>query len=243
MRVTFLGTSHGVPEKGRYCQSILFETGGYGYLVDAGAPVMDCLIGMSYPLEQLKAVFITHMHNDHTDGLTRLLELSSWHFKNMAFQVYFPDQKGLEDFEAHAAAVTESFPNDRVSLFQSFSGTFFRDEILAVTAWPNEHMKKPRLSYGYLLEAEGRKVYVTGDLNGRTIDYPEFLQQEAVDILIVECAHFSAESLLEKLKDCKARSVVLVHVFPQEKYPVLREGAERLHIRMICPNDGDSFEL
>ena len=41
MKLTFLGTSHGVPAADRYCQSILAESENGGYIVVAGAPVFD----------------------------------------------------------------------------------------------------------------------------------------------------------------------------------------------------------
>ena len=39
MKVTFLGTCHGYPEKGRDYTSVAIETGGCVYILDAGADV------------------------------------------------------------------------------------------------------------------------------------------------------------------------------------------------------------
>ena len=47
----------------------LIETAKGGYIIDAGAPVMDCLLRRGFEPEKLKAVFITHMHGDHVNGL------------------------------------------------------------------------------------------------------------------------------------------------------------------------------
>ena len=69
IRITFLGTSHGVPEKDRFCSSTLIEIGDDRYLVDMGGPVTETLIRRDIPLETIKAVFITHPHGDHTNGL------------------------------------------------------------------------------------------------------------------------------------------------------------------------------
>ena len=38
MRLTFIGTSHGVPEPHRRCSSYLLETGGKYYVIDKGIP-------------------------------------------------------------------------------------------------------------------------------------------------------------------------------------------------------------
>ena len=64
MKITFLGTSHGVPSEERYCQSMLLEIGENAYLIDAGAPVMNILLRRHFDLNRLKAIFLTHMHGD-----------------------------------------------------------------------------------------------------------------------------------------------------------------------------------
>ena len=44
MKVTFLGTSDGVPRPGHFCTSTMIEVGSAIYLIDAGAPVIDLLL-------------------------------------------------------------------------------------------------------------------------------------------------------------------------------------------------------
>ena len=39
MKITFLGTSHGYPEKGRVVSCTMVETGGKIYIIDAGSAV------------------------------------------------------------------------------------------------------------------------------------------------------------------------------------------------------------
>ena len=64
MKVTLLGTSHGDPTYCRFNTSTLLEVENYGaVLIDAGTPVLAMLIRQQIPLEKLRAIFITHMHN------------------------------------------------------------------------------------------------------------------------------------------------------------------------------------
>ena len=80
MKIRFLGTSFGAPSAGRHQQSILLETAdGSGYLVDAGAPVLDILVNTGYDLTKLKAVFITHLHGDHMNGLHDIINLAAYY--------------------------------------------------------------------------------------------------------------------------------------------------------------------
>lgn len=240
MKITFLGTSHGVPEVDRFCQSILIETAENGYLIDAGAPVMDCLIRRKYDLKRLKAVFITHMHGDHINGLFGVLDLASWKFKEMDFDTFLPDEEKISIISA--AVPTRVGCESRVRLQHGQSGVVYQNDEMKVTAYPTEHMGNAP-AYGYLLEAEGKKIYISGDLNGQNIDYPDFINEEPVDVFMVECAHFPAERLAEKLKDCKAKRVMMIHVSPTQKYDVMKEAEKELPVRMVYPNDGDVFDV
>ena len=237
MKITFLGTSHGVQAADRYCQSILVETEKGGYLIDAGAPVMDCLIRLNFDLRKLKAVFITHSHNDHMDGIFGLLSLPLWYYTQMDFDVFLPEQKAIECI-CGFLQLNGLKPSDRVRLHTVEGRKVYQDGEMAVSAFGTGHMKG-RPAYGYLLEAEGKTLYISGDLDGETIDYPAFLEETAVDAFVVECAHFSAERLVKRLENCKARRVIVVHVWPIANYDILRRAAAGLPGDLILPNDGE----
>ena len=64
MKITFLGTSHGITEKNQFCSSALISTGGKHYLVDAGAPVLTLLKNHDIPLTDVAGAFITHSHHN-----------------------------------------------------------------------------------------------------------------------------------------------------------------------------------
>ena len=75
VKIITLGTSHGDPTVERFNCSTLLDIPDYGgILIDAGTPVLGLLIRKNYPLENLRAVFITHMHQDHFGGLPDILK-------------------------------------------------------------------------------------------------------------------------------------------------------------------------
>ena len=74
MKITFLGTSHGYPEKGRVVSCTMVETGGKIYIIDAGSAVDEHLVEQDADFSAVRAVFITHMHSDHVNGLLSLHE-------------------------------------------------------------------------------------------------------------------------------------------------------------------------
>ena len=67
MRITVLGSGHGVPEAHKKCTSILIEVGENRYFVDAGCDINVELSNRRIPFESVKALFITHPHSDHID--------------------------------------------------------------------------------------------------------------------------------------------------------------------------------
>ena len=103
--------------------------------------------------------------------------------------------------------------------------------------------KDHRPAYGYLLEADGGRLYVSGDLNAEKIDYPDLLNQDPVDLFVVEYAHFPAEKLIEKLQHCAAKRAAVVHTFPLKKYDVLKAARDCLPCELLLPEDGDSAEI
>jgi len=240
MKVKFLGTSHGVPMPGRYYQSIMIETKKGAYIIDAGAPVMDILINDGYDLTNLKGVFITHRHGDHLNGLNDLISLATWYYKDMRYDVYFPDLLSFVATKNYAEFLNPGKNPEYITYNLIGEGKFFDNGDVKITAIKTEHMDP---SYAFLIEGEGKKVFVTGDMHQTLRDFPQMLNDTEVDLLISECAHFPAEALVEKLKETKARKGAVVHVYPTEKYDELREHLRDIPFELIFPYDGDIIEI
>ena len=97
MKLVTLGTSHGVPEKDRFCSCNLIETGGGLYVFDAGAPLADLLTRGGYRFSDVKAVFITHSHADHICGIGGFVSLCNWYYKDSAVKFFLPGAAPADD--------------------------------------------------------------------------------------------------------------------------------------------------
>ena len=251
MKIKFLGTSHGAPLPGRHCQSILIETEAGAYLFDAGAPVIDLLVNENFDLTRLRAIFVTHLHSDHIDGLPGIVCLASWFYVKMRFGVYLPEQSGVDAIRGYCRTRLQNEyrwdkdeSEERIPFFAYETGEIYDDGNLKVTAHPTEHLKRiGKPAYGFLIEAEGKKVYITGDIHGSLSDFPAFLYSDKVDLLISECAHFDPALLAEKLMKCNARTVAVIHVFPLRRFDELKQIEPTVPARMIYPNDGEILTL
>ena len=90
MRIVFFGSSHGFPEPGRRCSSILIEIGETRYFIDMGTQSIEQLADRGIRPETVKACFVTHMHGDHTNGFISFIDLCSWYYTKAFPEFYFP---------------------------------------------------------------------------------------------------------------------------------------------------------
>lgn len=199
MKITFLGTSHGVPEPHRKCSSTLIEVNGSYYIIDMGAQAIEQLINRRIKIESVKCIFITHMHGDHTDGLISFTDLCSWYYKKAQPHFFFPG-----DVEKTKNAINVWLECNGHSMREfEFSpveeGAVFEDENIKVTAFKTAHIEN---SYAFLVEAEGKRVLFSGDLchKGPEEDFPVSVLQEELHLAVCECAHFGAHKYLPIFK-------------------------------------------
>ncbi len=75
MEITFLGTSSGVPTRSRNVSSVALRLPQRSeiWLFDCGEGTQHQFLRSDLRSSQIRRIFITHMHGDHTFGLTGLL--------------------------------------------------------------------------------------------------------------------------------------------------------------------------
>lgn len=61
MKISFLGTSDGYPEKDRYCSCTVVTVNSKHYVIDAGLALYSALIHNDLHPRDAGAIFITHM--------------------------------------------------------------------------------------------------------------------------------------------------------------------------------------
>ena len=223
MKITFLGTSHGITEKNQFCSSALISTGGKYYLVDAGAPVLTLLKNQDIPLADMAGVFITHSHHDHFMGLCTLTQQINEfpQFADVAFPVYVPDEEDYHRMFAFifgdpafhgrlAYTVYGGITDPHSDRARRISAVIFDDGNLKVTAIPVDHYKN---AHAFLLEAEGRRVVFTGDLLTDMPDYPRVITETDVDLVVTEGAHtaLNKPEVMALLRSSRTKKLVISH--------------------------------
>lgn len=240
MKITFFGTSHGVPMEDRFCACTLVEVQGRHYMIDCGAPAMDLLLRYKIDLESLKAVLVTHAHSDHQEGMFGMISLMQWYYKTMSFDIYHPRQAWLDFFEQYLILVGDGYDRDRTRFHHYAGGVVVDDGFVKITAIPTKHIPD---SHAFLLEAEGKKVLFTGDLHKSLEDFPAVAKEEELDAIICEMAHFAPEVVQPHLLTCKTKNFFFNHLFPMHKANAVLAMDKMVPFPVRHVNDGDVIYL
>ena len=177
MKLTFLGTSHGVPAKDRFCSSIMLESGGSFYFIDAGAPVMDLLLRNDKKVADFRGLFTTHAHMDHTVGMLGLIGLMNWFYKDSTGEFFITTQAQI-DATKQWLEVTGSGEIDesRLHFHIPTAGVVYEDENIKVEYIPTRHMEP---SYAILVTEGDTRVLFGGDFSYKLKkkDIPEVIKR------------------------------------------------------------------
>ncbi|MBQ8552037.1 MAG: ribonuclease Z [Clostridia bacterium] len=204
MKITIVGSGHGVPEANKQCTSILFEVGGRYYFIDAGCDINMALANRRINPNNVKGIFITHPHNDHIDGLYSFYGLSSWFYKESNPEVYVPNEKCATLVHQYLDAFGAKLrPEQKLEIVGD--GVIYDDGYFKVTSFPTQHCPN---SHAYLIEAEGKRVLCSGDLKRPAIDFPPV---DDLDVAILEAAHFDVKEYIDIIKAKTVKSVYINH--------------------------------
>ena len=205
MKITFIGSSHGVPEPNRKCTSIMIEVGTNVYFIDMGTPAIDALRTRGISIDAVKGIFITHMHGDHTNGLIQFVDLITWYFKTPNPAIHLPVMEAAKVIDDWLK-VTLNGAEKEIDYREVKPGLLFDDGTIRVTAYATEHCFK---SYSYLVEAEGKAILFTGDLRNPGVDFP--IVEKPLNLLVCESAHFPATDYVPVLEKIDVSKVCVTH--------------------------------
>ena len=250
MKITTLGTSHGDSTFNRFNSSTLYEFEDALYLIDCGAPCEGLLRRAGKNFAKIRAIFVTHMHNDHVGGLTELYkEMIKYAKPGQHTTVYLPEDTA-DAFFVWAAAMHLPKRDDVFTFKVVKPGEIYRDENITVEAYPTDHIPsapvKP-VTFAYILSYEGKRLLHTGDLWVDFHDYPKILLEEHFDVLVCECTHFKAEVAVPLFVNTKADKMIFIHVANRWHGTAgemdFYQAYKPIPVPFLLAHDGDVFEV
>ena len=177
--VVVLGTGTPSADPERSGPAVAIVANNRAYLVDCGPGVVRRAAAaekhgfVALKPTELKIVFMTHLHSDHTLGYPDLI-FSPWVLgRKESLNAYGPP--GLRKMTQH---IEKAWSEDiavrrhgfeqanatgyRVIVHEISAGVVYRDEHVTVTAFPVKHGIW-RYAYGYRFETKDRRIVISGD--------------------------------------------------------------------------------
>jgi Metallo-beta-lactamase superfamily len=215
LKITMLGTSHGDPTDVRFNTSTLFQVDDDTYLIDVGAPVNASLIRMNFRFDSLKAIFITHMHEDHVGGLSGMVKTLTKHsLEEQHTDIFFPEVQAIAGFKGWMDVQHREISPEIISYNACTTGEIMKNKTTSVSAVPTEHLlsrKNVPSSFAYKFSTPYGKVLFTGDLRS---DFSDFPVDAACDcrICVCELTHYPLEQAIPMLQKCNFEKLIFTHI-------------------------------
>lgn len=253
--VLLLGTGYPRPDPERAGPSTVVIAGEQWFVVDAGRGATMRIAATDLKYENLRGVFLTHLHSDHTAGLPDLFN-TSWQFgrKTVPLELYGPrGTKKLADAMLDFFAVDIHLRRDvlekhpaagaTINTHVVKEGVVFDDGKVKVTAFAVDH--RPVVNaFGYKFESGGRSIVISGDTRP-TENLVRYAK--GADVLVLEAYlpehfdrvdtpevaarlksyHTSAEEAGELAQRAGVRTLVLTHLIPANAEETFHERAAR----------------
>ena len=170
--IVLLGTGTPVPNPDAFGPATAIVEGSGLFLVDAGAGVTRRMRAASLSLTGITALFLTHLHSDHTLGYPDLI-LTSWiSGRTSPFDVFGPTgtrrmtdhilAAWSEDIAIRTKGGERRPPTYGVHVHEVTPGTVYDRDGVRVTAFPVQHGAWKH-AYGYRFDTSDRSIVLSGD--------------------------------------------------------------------------------
>ena len=256
--VTIFGSSAGFPTKTRpNTTAIGVWRGTTLYLFDVGEGVAGQFARREISPDALRAIFISHMHADHTGGLPVLMQWLQLNKRKPSLDICMPPE-GIEPFRNVLSMhyLLPEWLGFDLELLAVEEGPGWEGDGVSVEAIPNRHMEgfaerlremgdsRPTASFSYAVEVDGKRILFTADL-AHAWEVPERLKGS--ELAIVELAHYTPEELGEALSGLPLPRLVVTHLIHTLE-PLAEEIPARIKAagyggEVVVACDGDEFSL
>ena len=257
MKITFIGTSSGKATLNRNHSSLLFSSGKYNLLVDAGDGISRALISNGINFNSLNGILFTHLHPDHFSGFPALIVQMKLMNRKEALVIFMHEslRTTVEDFLLRSYLLPERMgfeilyktfrDNERSIISESFSFLARKNYHLSnLEKFKTKYLSLSLYSASFLFEIGNKKVIYTSDIGS---EKDLFLFNETVpDIFISETTHISPTTVLDKIISLNPGTIYLTHYSDDDTLvisEILATLPAELKEKVKLAEDGISFEI
>jgi len=235
--VTLLGTGCPPAVMNRFGPSTLVEAGSQKFVFDAGRGALQRLNQVGVRWQDVRGVFLTHLHSDHVVGFPDLW-LTGWLVtpgRKVPLPVWGPagtSSMMLHLEQAFQADINVRIANDggtpdgvKIVAHDITEGVVYDSGGVKITAFEVDHGSvKP--AFGYRIDYGGRSVVLSGDTR---LSENLIRHAQKVDLLVHEVFDPSSLSRAGVAPE-RRKAIVALHVTPQQAGEVFTRTAPKLAV-------------
>ena len=140
MKLTILGCYSATPRISAHTTSQVLESRGHTFLIDCGEGTQMELRKHKVKFNQIKDIFISHLHGDHYFGLIGLI--STFRLLNREAELHIYGPKGIKDLIMLQLKLSKSWIDFKLvfhELTSLDSELIFKDDKIAINTIPLDH--------------------------------------------------------------------------------------------------------
>lgn len=137
LKITFLGTAGSTPTPTRNLPSISIEYDGSMFLFDCGEGTQRQMMLYNLNIFKLKAIFLTHLHGDHSIGVAGLVRTLALMRRTTPLYIYAPkgDERALKPLLEFDRALI----GYEIKILPLKSGVTYKDKSFTISAFKVKH--------------------------------------------------------------------------------------------------------
>ena len=155
--LTFLGTSGASPTNERRLPSIALSYDGSLFLLDCGEGTQFQLLKYGISPQRLKAIFLTHIHGDHTIGIAGLVRTLGLNQRKAELKIFVP--KGYESHIKNLLNFDKAILGYEVKVIGIKPGLVYSGKNFSISAFRLNHNVS---TYGYAFKENDKRNFIPG---------------------------------------------------------------------------------
>ncbi len=180
LKLTFLGTAGSTPTKFRNLPATALDYNGSVFLFDCGEGTQRQCMYYSVNISRIKAIFLSHIHGDHTIGLAGLLRTLALNKRTEPIYIYIP--KGYERHLIALIGFDMALIPYKLIIKPIQSGTIYKGDRFQISAFKLSHTVP---TYGFVFKEDDKTRFIKQKVKALGIKgdmFKELLKKKSIKI-------------------------------------------------------------